>query len=59
VQFQEFDIESAAGAEETMLSLNGGSGKVPTVVIEAASGRTVLIEPDTSELTDAVCADRE
>ena len=59
VEFQEFDIESAVGAEQTMKSLNGGSGRVPTVVIETESGRTVLVEPDARELTDAVCSNKE
>lgn len=58
ISFQEIDIEQVAGAEETMRSLNGGSGKVPTILIEGPSGRITLVEPDNHELTEALCANR-
>src|SRR5579862_5090741 len=41
VTFQEIDIEKVDGAEADMRARNGGSGKVPTILVD---GR-VLIEP--------------
>ena len=51
----EIDIEKAAGAEEAMKALNGGSGKIPTILIYSDSGNQVLIEPGDKELTIALC----
>ena len=56
IAFEEIDIETSPGSEETMRSLNGNSGKVPTVVIDTPAGRTVLVEPSSRELTDVLCA---
>lgn len=56
ISFEEIDIEAVQGAEETMRALNGGSGKVPTILIESPEDRTVLIEPNDRELTDALRA---
>jgi mycoredoxin len=50
VKFQEIDIESVKGAEQEMRSRNGGSGKVPTILIDDI----VLIEPTDNELRDAL-----
>ena len=58
VSFTEYDVEESKDADAKMRSLNGGSGKVPTVVIESDSERIVLIEPSVRELTDAICAHR-
>ena len=51
VSFKEIDIEEVAGAEEEMRRLNGGSGKVPTVLI---GEDTVLVEPSDVELRAAL-----
>ena len=47
-------VEEIAGAEAEMRALNGGSGKVPTILIESPAGRTVLIEPGDRQLLDAL-----
>lgn len=52
--FVEIDIEKTPSAEDAMRAINGGSGKVPTILIESAAGRRVLIEPGDHELTDAL-----
>ncbi len=52
VAFTEIDIEEEAGAEECMRAANGGSGKVPTIVI----GDCVLVEPTDEALEEALSA---
>jgi mycoredoxin len=52
--FVEIDIEKTPSAEDAMRAINGGSGKVPTILIESAAGRRVLIEPGDNELSDAL-----
>lgn len=52
--FVEIDIEKTPSAEDAMRAINGGSGKVPTILIESAAGRRVLIEPNDHELTVAL-----
>ncbi len=52
--YEEIDIEKISGSEEAMRGLNGGSGKVPTIVIQRDSGRQVLIEPADEELKAAL-----
>ncbi len=37
-----------------MRGLNGGSGKVPTIIIEGPGGRQVLVEPADRALTEAI-----
>ena len=54
VLFNEIDIDSTAGAEAAMREANGGSGKVPTLIIERNGERTILIEPGDRELADAL-----
>jgi mycoredoxin len=54
--FIEIDIEKTPSAEDAMREINGGSGKVPTILIESAAGRRVLIEPGDNELSDALRA---
>ncbi len=54
IPYDAIDIETVPGAEETMKSLNGGSGKVPTLIIDTQEGRTVLIEPSDRALLKAV-----
>lgn len=56
VSYREIDIESTPGAEEAMRLLNGGSSKVPTIVLETAEGVSVLVEPTDRELTEALQA---
>lgn len=52
--FVEIDIEKTPSAEDAMRAVNGGSGKVPTILIESPVGRRVLIEPSDDELTEAL-----
>lgn len=54
VAFEEIDIEKTPSAEEAMRALNGGSGKVPTILIDSPQGRVALIEPSDQELSDAL-----
>jgi mycoredoxin len=54
IPFTEIDIEKISDAEEEMRALNGGSGKVPTILIENSFGRRILIEPGDRELADAL-----
>jgi glutaredoxin len=56
IPFVEIDIERTPTAEAAMRGLNGGSGKVPTILIDGATGRTVLIEPGDRELAEALRA---
>ncbi len=48
--FNEIDIEEVDGAEEAMKTLNGGSRKIPTILIQSEQGRDILIEPTDPEL---------
>lgn len=50
IPFREVDIDEVEGAEDQMHALNGGSGKVPTILV---NGR-ILIEPSDQELTAAL-----
>jgi len=52
--FVEIDIEKINGSESAMRGVNGGSGKVPTIVIDGRGGHEVLVEPTDRELADAV-----
>jgi glutaredoxin len=51
VSFKEIDIEEVRGAEDEMRRLNGGSGRVPTIVI---GDEAVLVEPTDAELRAAL-----
>lgn len=37
-----------------MRAQNGGSGKIPTILIDGPNGRQVLVEPTDNELTRAL-----
>ncbi len=54
VAFAEIDIDKIPSAEDAMRALNGGSGKVPTILIDGVGGRVVLIEPTDQELSCAL-----
>ena len=54
ILFAEIDIDDIPAAEDAMRSLNGGSGKVPTILIDGPQGRLILIEPSDAELTAAL-----
>lgn len=54
IEFVEIDIERVPGAEGAMRSANGGSGKIPTVLIDGPNGCAVLVEPSDTELSDAL-----
>ncbi len=55
VPFEEIDVDRVSGAAEEMRRINGGSDKVPTVVV----GDVVLIEPTDFELNKALAAQFE
>ena len=50
VKFCEINIDETQGALDEMKALNGGTDKVPTVVI----GEIVLVEPNFEELNKAL-----
>ena len=54
VPFDEIDIEKVEGAEAAMREANGGSGKVPTLILQSENRRTVLIEPGDRELAETL-----
>ena len=54
VPFVEIDIEEIPSAEAAMRAVNGGSGKIPTILIDGPAGRTVLVEPGDRELSSAL-----
>ncbi len=54
VAFVEIDIDHTPSAEDAMRAQNGGSGKVPTILIDGPEGRAVLIEPGDQELTEVL-----
>ena len=54
VPYVEIDIDKTPDAEEAMRALNGGSGKVPTILVDTGTGRLTLIEPTDTELMDAL-----
>lgn len=56
IPFEEIDIEATQGAEEAMRALNGGSGKVPTILIESLQDCLILVEPDDRALAEALRA---
>lgn len=49
IEHAEIDIEKVEGAEAAMRGFNGGSGKVPTILV----GQRVLVEPTDAELEAA------
>ena len=54
LSFEVIDIEEVSGAEDAMKLLNGGSGKVPTILIDNDGSRRVLVEPSDSDLKRAL-----
>jgi len=54
VIFAEIDTEKIPGAEEAMKAVNGGSGKVPTILIDGPGGKSVLVEPSDRQLADEI-----
>lgn len=54
VPYVEIDIDKTPSAEDAMRTLNGGSGKVPTILVDTVEGRLALIEPTDAELTHAL-----
>jgi glutaredoxin len=54
IAYVEIDIECVPGSEEEMRQINGGSGKVPTIVLETEAGKQILIEPSDKELFEAI-----
>lgn len=55
ISFTEIDIEKSEEAENAMREINGGSGKIPTILIENATRRAVLVEPSDAELKRTLC----
>jgi len=54
IAFVEIDIEKVSGAEDAMRAVNGGSGKVPTILIDSREDRIILVEPSDRELSEAI-----
>ncbi len=54
VEYSLIDIDETEDAEVAMRNVNGGSGKVPTIVIDTSGGRRVLVEPGDDELREAL-----
>ncbi len=54
VEYSLIDIDETEDAEVAMRNVNGGSGKVPTIVIDTSGGRRVLVEPGDDELMEAL-----
>ncbi len=54
VEYSLIDIDETEDAEVAMRNVNGGSGKVPTIVIDTSGGRRVLVEPADDELMEAL-----
>lgn len=54
IKFVEIDIDKTPTAEDSMRAQNGGSGKIPTILIDGPNGRQVLVEPTDNELTRAL-----
>ena len=54
IEFLEIDIEAIPQATAQMRMLNGDSGKVPTILMESAAGREVLVEPTDEALSAAL-----
>ena len=52
IAFEEIDVDRIDGAEDLMKKANGGSRKVPTVLI----GSEVLVEPSNGEVLRALQA---
>ncbi len=56
IKYEEIDIDEIANAEDAMRALNGGSGKVPTILIESEGRRDILIEPSDPDLKAVLAA---
>lgn len=54
IPFAEIDIERIPGSEDAMRAVNGGTGKIPTILIDGPGGRSILVEPGDRELADAL-----
>lgn len=50
VRYTKIDIEEVPRAEAKMRELNGGSGKIPTLILERDAQTFCLIEPDDPDL---------
>ena len=49
-RYTKIDIEAVSGAEAKMRALNGGSGKIPTLILERDAQTFCLIEPGDLDL---------
>lgn len=54
IEMAEIDIEKDPAAAEFVEGVNGGNQTVPTVVIDAPGGRTVLTNPSVRQVKEAM-----
>lgn len=56
IEMTEIDIEKDPSAAEYVMSVNGGNQTVPTVVVDAPGGRSVMTNPSVRQVKDAMAA---
>ena len=54
IEMTEIDIERDPSAAEYVMEVNGGNQTVPTVVVDAPGGRTVLTNPSVRQVKEAM-----
>lgn len=54
IEMNEIDIERDPAAAEYVMEVNGGNQTVPTVVVDAPGGRTVLTNPSVRQVKAAM-----
>ncbi|MFE3448688.1 mycoredoxin [Nonomuraea sp. NPDC059194] len=50
IAYEDVDIERNPSAAEFVMSVNNGNQMVPTVVVDAPGGRTVLTNPPVAQI---------
>lgn len=56
IEMTEVDIEKEPEAAEFVMSVNGGNQTVPTVVVDAPGGRSVMTNPSVRQVKEAMAA---
>jgi mycoredoxin len=54
IEMTEIDIEKDPSAAEYVMGVNGGNQTVPTVVVDAPGGQTVLTNPSVRQVKAAM-----
>jgi len=54
IEMTEIDIERDSAAAEYVMEVNGGNQTVPTVVVDAPGGRTVMTNPSVRQVKEAM-----